>query len=45
MKKLERARKQAETVTDSVDVTEREKWHKIKQYVLLFLSVYKVMHR
>merc|ERR1711894_222321 len=30
VRKLERARKKAEAVNDSVDVTDREKWNKIK---------------
>ena len=31
MKKLEKVRKKAETITDAVDTSEREKWMKIKE--------------
>ena len=31
MKKLEKARKKAESVTDNTETTDREKWSQIKQ--------------
>ena len=31
MKKLERARKKAEVITDNAETTDREKWSQIKQ--------------
>ena len=34
MTKLERARKKAETISEAVDVSEREKWKQIKECVL-----------
>jgi hypothetical protein len=32
MKKMEKARKKAESISENVDVSEREKWKQIKEY-------------
>lgn len=34
MKKMEKARKKAESISENVDVSEREKWKQIKEYAL-----------
>lgn len=39
MKRLEKARKKAETICDNVDVTDKEKAQQLKKYVLF--SIYK----
>lgn len=33
LKRQEKARKKANTITEDIDVSEKEKWQQIKQYV------------
>jgi len=41
VKRLDKARKKAEVVTDAVDVTDKEKMKQVKEYVFVFFATCK----